>query len=1027
MPDIRGVSSRIVLIIIPVLVLISVAVYITSRSALLNLETTALSHAKRHAQASFEGMIQNLTQELAVKESLQFQHLLNTITTVAAQAASYYDLPDTYAHYRQGFADSFTIPYDNGIFRTLDNNVVETIYFGGSQIGEAVLQEVAHLNYLDTLLAQVKESSSLITATWVISRSGIGKYYPFINVAKLLPAAPQWDLRHAADDPSYSVAAPEFNPQRVVRFGVPYLDAVGQGLVISAIAPVYDSQGAFRAAVGMDIKLTDLLAQAVSFNGFLPGDTPEAHVAFISNQRGEVIALNQGDLEFVGLDATKPSIQQQLGQSRHVVMREIATLGRHSEVRTIDMDGRDYWMSHAHIEVPGWNLFLISSKERYQIPLAILEEGITSAGREFFTRYLIEMMVISLLLLLLLWWFMRSAIITPLQKITEATHTLAAGDLHQPVLLDLQDEFLQLATDLEQMRLNLLFREEELQRLNLELESRIESAVADYRIASQLAEQANQAKGRFLANMSHEIRTPLNAITGLVNLLLREKEGSCASRESQFLQEIGHASSLLMALVNDILDLSKIEADMLELVPESFLLEAFRERLSMLINAANLANHNGGVVVRMVWQSAQLPPALIGDELRLLQVLNNLLANALKFTQRGEVVLTMEPAPSPPLADGQIWLRFTVRDTGIGIHPERIEALFQPFTQAESSTTRSYGGTGLGLTICSRLVTMMGGVIKVESQPGSGSIFSFAVPLLAADSAEVLAVTEQNEAFLFESSERKITILVVEDNRINQVVTGETLKEMHLGVEIANNGAIALERLKTLKVDAILMDIEMPVMDGVAATYAIRAMEKYRDTPIIALTAHATSDDRKRCLEAGMNDYLSKPVDPQRLVQTLARWIPFSTLQSVVKPETDDSQQEMHATLAYLEQEGIECSEVLLRIGGNRELYLQLLHTFVERFSNLITDLEGLLQQQQRQKIATLLHSLKGICANLGIRQLGEISHELLNKVRVESKDAAPLPSLDPELFTPLWQEHQRILDLLRGRVGNFKPHKQAT
>ncbi|HVU51403.1 MAG TPA: ATP-binding protein, partial [Polyangia bacterium] len=394
---------------------------------------------------------------------------------------------------------------------------------------------------------------------------------------------------------------------------------------------------------------------------------------------------------------------------------------------------------------------------------------------------------------------------------------------------------------------------------------------ADLIAAREAAEIATQGKSQFLANVSHEIRTPLNAIVGLGHLLLATE---LPAKQRDYVGKIHSSARILLRTVDDVLDFSKIEAGKLELERTSFRLDEVLEDVGSVLGV----QADGKGISFVVSVAADVPRSLIGDPLRLGQVLTNLVGNAIKFTERGGVTLKVALAAR---ADGQARLRFAVEDTGIGIAAPQLARIFEPFTQADGSTTRRFGGTGLGLTIYRQVVEAMGGRLAATSVPGSGSTFSFEIAfrVSAAEitSAEAGRPRGAGESFLATPSLRLrgSRVLLVEDNAINQQVARELLEAAGVAVSIADNGRAAVDVVAAAggALDAVLMDVQMPGMDGVAATRAIRAVAANADLPIIAMTAHAEITERERCLAAGMNDYVSKPFEPSQLFRTLARWL----------------------------------------------------------------------------------------------------------------------------------------------------------
>ena len=413
--------------------------------------------------------------------------------------------------------------------------------------------------------------------------------------------------------------------------------------------------------------------------------------------------------------------------------------------------------------------------------------------------------------------------------------------------------------------------------------SALKETEAELKRAKEAAEDAARAKADFLANMSHEIRTPMNAVIGMTQLALKAEP---SPRVHSYLSKIQSSSQLLLGVINDILDFSKIEARKMGLDRTDFELRQLLDDVTALI-AEKAANKGLKLIVST---ASDVPDRLVGDPLRLQQVLLNLANNAVKFTERGEVEIRVKLQLRQ--ADS-VELRFEVRDTGIGVSPEQQEQLFQSFQQADSSTTRRYGGTGLGLSISKRLVELMGGEIGVESQPGRGSRFWFTVrlermpdeaaaaALPAAGSMAAPAAATPSSSALAARPEivalRGARVLIVDDNETNLIVARAYVGKLGLSFETARGGREAVEKACRERFDAILMDLQMPEMDGFEAARAIRAHEATQGAapvPIIALTAAVMLKDLLATEAAGMNDHVSKPINRQQLAATLSRWIP---------------------------------------------------------------------------------------------------------------------------------------------------------
>jgi PAS domain S-box-containing protein len=404
----------------------------------------------------------------------------------------------------------------------------------------------------------------------------------------------------------------------------------------------------------------------------------------------------------------------------------------------------------------------------------------------------------------------------------------------------------------------------ELEAHRQHLQELVDSKTADLKVAREAAEAANIAKSAFLANMSHEIRTPINAMTGMVHIL---RNMGVSPLQSEKLDIIENASRHLLGIINDVLDLSKIEAG-------KFTLEDIPVNIPALLSNVEAMLGPKAVEKGLAFniEVEDLPANLRGDPTRLQQAILNFAGNALKFTEHGYITLR---ATKVEESTESVLLRIAVEDSGIGIEPDALPKLFGAFEQADTSMTRTYGGTGLGLAITKKIAQVMGGTAGVTSAQGTGSTFWFTVSLRKSDEVAIShPSTNQSDAdeLLRRDCAHK-RVLLVEDEPINREIAQMLLEEVHLDVDIAENGEIAVQKTQSNRYDLILMDMQMPVLDGLSATLRIRELPACQKVPILAMTANAFAEDKARCMAAGMNDFVTKPVLPEALFDALLRWL----------------------------------------------------------------------------------------------------------------------------------------------------------
>lgn len=492
--------------------------------------------------------------------------------------------------------------------------------------------------------------------------------------------------------------------------------------------------------------------------------------------------------------------------------------------------------------------------------------------------------------------------------------------------------------------------------------------------AKNIAEEAAKAKADFLANMSHEIRTPMNAIMGMIYLI---QKTDLNEKQRDYIDKIQASSQHLLGIINDILDFSKIEAGKCEIEKIDFKLDQVLDNVEALIGEKCLSKG-----IKLIFDiDPELPNNLKGDPLRIGQVLINYANNAVKFTECGEIIIKIKKEEE--VFQNNCIVKFEVKDTGIGITEEQKSKLFQPFQQADTSTTRKYGGTGLGLVISKQLALLMDGEVGAESEVGKGSTFWFTVKL-----AINRSMGEENKPLNINKNSvetiEEARILLVEDNDLNQQVAIEILEDFGFFIDVAENGEIAVKKVSEEQYDIVLMDMQMPVMDGVEATKEIRKNPKYISLPIIAMTANAMASDRERCIQAGMNDHITKPIDPKELFSTLLKWISDKKIKAkkVEKPLIKSTYDDFGFNIP-----GLDFRIGLRTVLGKKKSYISLLRKYSLGQNDVFIRIQKLLSKGDWHSAERLAHTLKGLSGSIGAAGIQAKAAEVETAIREHASD----------------------------------------
>lgn len=630
-------------------------------------------------------------------------------------------------------------------------------------------------------------------------------------------------------------------------------------------------------------------------------------------------------------------------------------------------------LENAKVEVTNSDIFVYYKifSDREWLGTVCLKAELTALKKQFYDKAkLVGLIVIAgFLLALLVSAILQKYISHPIIKLAGLMEGVNHS-MNYKIRSNYQgkDEIGKLSMAFNNMLEKIEKHEQVLSEANSQLESKVEQRTLELKqqneklsIANELAQQSRLAKDQFLATMSHEIRTPLNAIIGFQQLL---KETPLNKEQQEYVESIDFAGKNLLVIINDILDLSKIEAGKFEINQESLSVEqAIKSVMDLVDFSAKekklelVFNHDDSI-----------PATVIGDTARFNQILLNLIGNAVKFTDKGKVTVTSKLVSHK---DDIVLCEFIIEDTGIGIPPEKLNLVFERFTQASADTTRKYGGTGLGLTIVQQLLKLQGGNISVKSKVGEGSTFTFYIPFGNADRI-IDSGTEQNLSQQIDAmQEHKLKILLAEDTPLNQILVKKIVQKWNYEIDVANNGREALNLLEKNNYDVVLMDIQMPEMDGYTATQAVRNMRDpvKKTVPIIALTAHATNEEAQKCLHMGMNAYVTKPFNPGLLLKTILQLTTKRGNQEMAKVEEEIPVSSKLYDLSYLKEHA----------AGDNDFLIEMISIFLGDTPEFLKQLKEDIDEKDYEKIKVTSHSMKGLFLTLGMNEAAQLLKEIEN------------------------------------------------
>ncbi|HEX6287787.1 MAG TPA: response regulator [Herpetosiphonaceae bacterium] len=723
---------------------------------------------------------------------------------------------------------------------------------------------------LDALVPTMLKEYSDFVSIYHINDTGMTRYYPVIGLDETVAQGIS-----VYDQPFYGPATPKNNPERKSIWTAPYIDPAGQGMIVSSVTPIYDGDE-FRGIIGVDIVLTRLIEH---LNTLKPAENGTGY-AFLVDQQGQLIAAPPkaiNDILGWPIDETitiSETLGLNLNRTKNVEFREVlaSMQSGQSGITKLTIGGEMSFLSYTPLPDVGWSLGIVAPvsevvAESYKVEAAI------RSGTDETVQSTLLIMVLFFSLALGGTIFLSRRLTRPIEALVAGTHAVAAGDLNIVIPVTSSDELGLLAQSFNAMTAELATSRQRLETWSQTLERTVDQRTADLaramleaQEARAAAEQANELKTQFLANMSHELRTPLNSIINFTRILMAGMRGPVSEGQADYLNRVRHSGEHLLGLINDILDLSKIEAGKMELFKEPISIGDLVQ--SVMASAAGLTK---GKPIELRHEVAPSLPPIEVDRTRIRQVLLNLLSNAAKFTDAGSIRVRADEQ------DGHVIV--SVSDTGIGIASEHLELIFEEFRQVDGANNRLYEGTGLGLAICRRLIELHGGRIWAESTPGKGSTFTFMLPLRF-----VPRVVTAPHVPAETSNRSGSCVLVIDDDPAAiEIVTTYLGRDGHRVCGVTDSRQ-ALEEARRLRPAAIILDVLMPHKDGWEVLAALKADPALKGVPVVL---YSIMEEQKLGFYLGASAYLTKPIDEELLRSTLAELVGIGSTVLVIDDDPD--------------------------------------------------------------------------------------------------------------------------------------------